>query len=160
MPNPCFAQLSDTSRPLLDKFYRAQGSSMRAAAGARLWVARAPQIIAGLSLSSVAEGNWLTGLFVDPAWRNQAIARRLIEQASAQCQGPIWLFCHPDLLGFYQKLGFSQATALPQALADRLARYSRSKPLMALVCQSPAGSRSGNSTSVKPNLLKSLMRDG
>lgn len=148
MPDPCFAQLPDTLRPLLDKFYRAQGSPMRAAGGARLWVARAPQIIAGLSLSSVADGSWLTGLFVDPEWRGQAVARRLIEQASAACDGPIWLFCHPDLLGFYQTLGFNNVTTLPQPLADRLARYSRSKPLIALVRQSPAGSRSGNSTSV------------
>lgn len=148
MPTPDFIELPAIQRPLLDKFYRTHGSSMRAAGGARLWVACTQGIIAGLSLSAVADGDWLTGLFVDPAWRGQAVARRLIEQAGAQCQGPLWLFCHPDLLGFYQRLGFDNARVLPQALADRLARYSRTKPLLALVRQSPAGSRSGNSTSV------------
>ncbi|MGB5958442.1 GNAT family N-acetyltransferase [Pseudomonas sp.] len=122
---------------------------MRAAGDAELWVARAPGIIAGLSLSAVGDGFWLTGLFVDPQRRSQGVAGRLLEAALAQAGGPTWLFCHPDLVPFYQRLGFDMAGQLPESLASRLQRYQRSKRLVALVRgQSSLGSSPGNSTSV------------
>ena len=105
---------------------------MRAAGDAELWVARAPGIVAGLSLSGVGEGFWLTGLFVDPQQRGQGVAGQLIEAALKQARGPTWLFCHPDLAPFYQRLGFHMAGQLPESLASRLLRYQRSKRLVAL----------------------------
>lgn len=127
-----YSQLDDALRPLLNKFYRAHNSPMRAASEGRLWVARQTQIIAGLSLTAVAQGYWLTGLFVDPALRGQGIAGQLVEQALKPVVEPVWLFCHPDLQGLYEHMGFSTAPMLPQALTDRLARYTRSKPLIAM----------------------------
>ncbi|MGM3218070.1 GNAT family N-acetyltransferase [Pseudomonas sp. PhalM4] len=122
---------------------------MRAASDAQLWVARAPGIIAGLSLSPVGNGYWLTGLFVDPQQRNKGMAGRLIEAALEQANGPTWLFCHPDLVPFYQRLGFHMAGQLPESLASRLLRYQRSKRLVALErAQSSLTSSPGNSTSV------------
>lgn len=122
---------------------------MRAASDAALWVARGPGIIAGLSLSNVGEGLWLTGLFVEPQHRSQGVAGRLVEAALAQADGPTWLFCHPDLALFYQRLGFDQAQQLPEALAGRLQRYQRSKRLVALQRgQSSLTSSPGNNTSV------------
>ena len=122
---------------------------MRAASDAQLWVARAPGIIAGLSLSPVGDGYWLTGLFVDPQQRNKGVAGRLIEAALEQANGPTWLFCHPDLVPFYQRLGFHMAGRLPESLASRLLRYQRSKRLVALErAQSSLTSSPGNSTSV------------
>lgn len=122
---------------------------MRAAGEGQLWVARAPGIIAGLSLSAVGDGCWLTGLFVDPQRRSQGIAGRLVEAALAQAGGPTWLFCHPDLAAFYHRLGFDTARYLPEALAGRLQRYQRSKRLVALQRgQSSLASSPGNSTSV------------
>lgn len=122
---------------------------MRAASDAQLWVARAPGIIAGLSLSPVGDGYWLTGLFVDPQQRNKGMAGRLIEAALEQANGPTWLFCHPDLVAFYQRLGFHMAGQLPESLASRLLRYQRSKRLVALErAQSSLTSSPGNSTSV------------
>lgn len=122
---------------------------MRAASDAQLWVARAPGIIAGLSLSPVGDGYWLTGLFVDPQQRNKGVAGRLIEAALEQANGPTWLFCHPDLVPFYQRLGFHMAGQLPESLASRLLRYQRSKRLVALErAQSSLTSSPGNSTSV------------
>ncbi|NVZ26157.1 GNAT family N-acetyltransferase [Pseudomonas gingeri] len=132
MPTADYAQLPEPLRPLLNKFYRAHNSSMRSAGDGQLWVARCDGIIAGLSLTAVAEGFWLTGLLVDPRWRGQGIAGQLIARARRDAEGPVWLFCHPDLRDFYTRQGFSLATALPQPLAERLARYSRSKPLVAL----------------------------
>ncbi|MDD2068928.1 GNAT family N-acetyltransferase [Pseudomonas sp. GD03651] len=134
---------------MLEHFYRQHGSRMRAASDAELWVARAPGIIAGLSLSAVGEGLWLTGLFVDPQLRGQGVAGRLIDAALQHAGGPTWLFCHPDLAPFYQRLGFHTAGQLPETLASRLQRYQRSKRLVALQRgQSSLTSSPGNSTSV------------
>ncbi|WP_322364877.1 GNAT family N-acetyltransferase [Pseudomonas sp. Teo4] len=106
---------------------------MRAASEGELWVARRNEIIAGLSLSAIENGHWLTGLFVAPEQRNQGVAGQLIEAALAERRGPVWLFCHPDLTPFYQRLAFETAEQLPEALAARLARYQRNKRLVALV---------------------------
>lgn len=117
---------------MLGKFYREHQSSMRAASKGQAWVAKQAEIIGALCLTPVAEGHWLTGLFVAPALRGQAVARGLIEAALQPLGGPVWLFCHPDLLGFYQRSGFETAQRLPQTLGERFMRYSRSKPLIAL----------------------------
>lgn len=145
-----YSLLSAAERPLLNKFYRAQGTAMRASAKGEAWVARAGELVAAVNMSAVPEGFWLTGLLVAPAWRGRRIARQLIEHACAGKPGTVWLFCHPDLLAFYQPLGFSPAGALPLQLNERLARYQRSKSLIALARDqsSLAGSSPGNSTSV------------
>ncbi len=127
-----YCLLPDTCRPLLGKFYREHQSSMRPASKGHIWVAKQGEIVGALCLSPVAEGHWLTGLFVAPAQRGQSVAKRLIKAALLPLSGPVWLFCHPDLLGFYQLTGFETAQRLPQVLGERLMRYSRSKALIAL----------------------------
>lgn len=119
-------------RPLADKFYRAHRSPMRANHDDRVWVAQQQEIVAALCLRPIAGGQWLTGLFVAPPQRRQGVARRLIEQAVAEAEGSIWLFCQPGLGDFYRRQGFMPCSSLPQALAERLARYQRSKALIAL----------------------------
>jgi N-acetylglutamate synthase-like GNAT family acetyltransferase len=104
---------------------------MRASAGAQIWVAEQQEIVAALCLQTVSGGHWLTSLLVAPAQRRQGLAEHLIETALAECGAPVWLFCHPDLSGFYQRQGFTLANDLPPALADRLLRYQRSKRLLA-----------------------------
>lgn len=132
MPRPDYLLLDDSLRPLLNKFYRAHQSPMRAGEG-ELWIAKQDTIIAGLSLTPVAQGHWLTGLFVAPSHRGQGIATTLVARARAQkSPAPLWLFCHPDLQALYARMGFVAEPALPQALADRLARYRRSKNLIAM----------------------------
>lgn len=121
------------TRQLLNKFYREQRSAMRAAGGAIWWVAKAPAIVAGLSLTPVADGHWLTGLLVAEGHRGQGLARGLIEAASGSRSGPVWLFCHPDLQAFYEKLDFAANPPLPVPLAERLMRYQQSKFLIAMV---------------------------
>lgn len=141
--------LGPLERKLLDHFYRQHDSRMRAAGDGQGWVARAGGIVAGMSLSPVAQGHWLTGLFVAPAWRGQQVASQLIEAALQATCGPTWLFCHPDLETFYQRQAFTLTDTLPEALASRLARYQRSKRLVAMVRdQSSRASSPGNSTSV------------
>ncbi|RMS76661.1 Acetyltransferase [Pseudomonas savastanoi] len=61
-----FYPLPDACRPLLGKFYREHQSSMRAASKGQAWVAKQAEIIGALCLTPVAEGHWLTGLFVAP----------------------------------------------------------------------------------------------
>jgi GNAT superfamily N-acetyltransferase len=132
MEVPQLRQLPDQSRPLLNKFYRAHRSHMRAPAGARYWVAQHVEIIAGLCLTGVDGGNWLTAMLVAPSHRNQGLATRLVAQALAACEGPVWLFCEPGLASFYKQLSFSETTALPESLALRLQRYNQHKKLVAL----------------------------
>lgn len=124
--------LAEASRPLLNKFYRQHQSPMRASSAGQLWVVRHAGIVAGMSLTPVAQGHWLTGLFVAPERRGQGLAGQLVKQALKQVEGPVWLFCHPDLETLYQRMNFSSDTRLPQPLAERLARYQRSKPLLAM----------------------------
>ena len=120
-------------RPLVDKFYRQHRSPMRSQSGDECWVAQdGSEIVAALNLRRVADGQWLTGLFVTPALRGQGLASMLTARALQTHPEPIWLFCHPDLLAFYQRLGFSPCHALPAELQQRLLRYQRSKPLIAL----------------------------
>jgi GNAT superfamily N-acetyltransferase len=80
----------------------------------------------------VAGGHWLTGLFVDPRCREQGIAATLIAHAIKHLEEPVWLFCHPDLRGFYERRGFTFDPPLPYAMAERLSRYARSKPMIAM----------------------------
>lgn len=127
-----FTQLDEPLWPLMNKFYRAHQSSMKAVRDAQLWVARRDEIIAALCLRPVSGGHWLTGLFVDPAHRARGVAGRLIAEAVKGVNEPVWLFCHPDLRGFYERRGFSFDPELPYAMAERLSRYSRSKPMIAM----------------------------
>ncbi len=127
-----YSQLDELSWPLMNKFYRQHQSSMKAVREAQLWVARREEIVAALCLRLVSGGYWLTGLFVDPTCREQGIAAQLIAEAVEDVEAPVWLFCHPDLRGFYERRGFTFDPALPQAMAERLSRYARSKPMIAM----------------------------
>lgn len=92
----------------------------------------ANQIVATLSLRPLAGGQWLTGLFVAPALRRQGVAAALLDHSLALHPEPVWLFCHPELRGFYQRLGFEDCQSLPTELAVRLTRYQRNKSLVSL----------------------------
>jgi GNAT superfamily N-acetyltransferase len=132
MPDTHLTRLDEPLWPLMNKFYRAHQSSMRAVRDAQLWVARRDEIVGGLCLRPVAGGHWLTGLFVDPACREQGVAAALITAAVKTCELPVWLFCHPDLRGFYERLGFTFDPPMPYAMVERLGRYARSKPMIAM----------------------------
>lgn len=133
MPDLHFLPLPDMQRPLLEKFYRAHRSPMRARGEPQVWVARQPDIVGALCLTPVAGGHWLTGLFVAPAERGRGVAAGLIAAALTSVEGNLWLFCEPELRGFYQRTGFVEVKDLPQELATRLARYRQTKHLISLV---------------------------
>lgn len=132
MPDTQYTLLDASLWPLMNKFYHSHQSSMKAVREAQLWVARRGDIVAALCLRPVSGGQWLTGLFVDPGCREQGIAAQLIAAAVEDVTEPVWLFCHPDLRGFYERRGFLVDPALPQAMAERLSRYARSKPMIAM----------------------------
>lgn len=132
MPDTQYTLLAEPLWPLMNKFYRAHQSPMKAVREARLWVARRDEIVGALSLRPVAGGHWLTGLFVDPACRGQGIAAALIGQAVHDVEEPVWLYCHPDLRGFYEDCGFNVDPTMPYAMVERLSRYARSKPMIAM----------------------------
>ncbi|HTN30428.1 MAG TPA: GNAT family N-acetyltransferase [Pseudomonas sp.] len=126
--------------PLLDKFYRAQRSHMRVARAQRVWVARrAHELVGGGCLTPVADGHWLTSLLVAAPQRGQGVAGELLSRVRADTPGPIWLFCHPELEGFYRRSGYVPSETLPEELAQRLERYSRTKALMAMVSLGTCG---------------------
>ena len=132
-----YAPLEAPLWPLMNKFYRAHQSSMKAVKDAQLWVARQQDIVAGLCLRPMAQGYWLTGLFVAPALRGQGVAGALVKQAITSCEGTVWLFCDPQLQAFYERLGFSLDVDLPHALHERLVRYQRNKAMIALGSTTP-----------------------
>lgn len=125
--------LAENQHTLLRKFYRSHNNPMRMTQQADAWVVRAPSIIAGVCLSPIVDGYWLTSLFTAPEHRQQGVASFLIRQLQVAYQGSqIWLFCHPDLRDFYSSLGFKQTQDLPESLSDRLARYQQHKSLIAM----------------------------
>lgn len=138
MPEIEYYLLPPVCQPLLDKFYRAHRSPMRTGAGAQPWVARQQEIIGALSLRPVSGGHWLTGLFVAPEVRGQGIAERLITRALQDVAAPVWLFCDPQLLTFYERSGFALTTDLPASLDEKLRRYSRTKDLIGMVRLHPS----------------------
>lgn len=125
----------DLQRPLVDKFYRAHRSSMRGKGEATLWVAKDDEIVGALNLTPIADGHWLTGVFVAPSRRRAGVAGRMINAALGEVEGPVWLFCDPELSGFYQRLGFVATEHLSAELTGRLMRYRQTKTLIALVHQ-------------------------
>jgi GNAT superfamily N-acetyltransferase len=134
---PCMPDLHCRVLPapllaLVDEFYRAHRSPMRVDRRAQIWVGQHTEIVAALCLRPLAQGHWLSGLFVTPSQRRQGLARQLLGQALAQASEPVWLFCDPELHSFYENLGFLPCTSLPTALAERLSRYRRKKKLIAL----------------------------
>ncbi|MCP2069279.1 UNVERIFIED_ORG: GNAT superfamily N-acetyltransferase [Pseudomonas reinekei] len=86
MPDTHYTLLDEPLWPLMNKFYRAHQSSMKAVRDAQLWVARRDGIVAALCLRPVSGGHWLTGLFVDPQCREQGIAAGLIAAAVKDCE--------------------------------------------------------------------------
>lgn len=118
---------------LLNKFYRSHGSRMQISKPAEAWVTRQPAIIAGLCLTPITQGYWLTSLFVAPKYRQCGVAHRLIKHIQATYPAAaIWLFCHPDLITVYQRTNFQETQQLPEALNNRLARYKQHKILIAM----------------------------
>ncbi|QHF46545.1 GNAT family N-acetyltransferase [Pseudomonas sp. S35] len=144
MPELSIDLLAEPLWPLLNKFYRSHNSSMKALKDGRLWVARDGEIVAGLCLTPVVGGQWLTGVFVAPSYRGQGLAARLILQAVTAVEGTVWLLCHPDLERLYQRMGFTQDTLLPQSLSERLVRYKRNKPMIAMGLEPLVRSTSDN----------------
>ncbi|AHY43559.1 NUDIX domain-containing protein [Stutzerimonas decontaminans] len=128
-----YSPLPQALQPLLVRFYRAHNSRNRVRPEATCWVARRGAIVGGLCLTPVADGHFLTGLLVTPAERNCGVGAQLVREVLASCDGPVWLFCKPELLDFYTRLGFVKTDRLPDTLADRLSRYRRSKALIALL---------------------------
>jgi N-acetylglutamate synthase-like GNAT family acetyltransferase len=130
-----YQRLANELLPLANKFYKSQRSNMRVGRSEQVWVAQTTQIIAACCLKPIEHGHWLTALLVASQCRQQGIASGLLLELLQSCAGPVWLFCHPELLAFYQRQGFQPTSKLPAALTERLRRYQQKQPLVALVWQ-------------------------
>lgn len=125
--------LSAEEKPLAEQFYKAHGSRMKIRAHHTPWVVlRGDRLLACLCLQPVAQGHWLTSLFVHPACRRSGLASTLLAAACAAVEGPIWLFCQPQLEILYRQQGFVRSAGLPESLGAKLQRYQRSKDLIAM----------------------------
>ncbi|OYT97544.1 MAG: GNAT family N-acetyltransferase [Pseudomonas sp. PGPPP3] len=134
-----YQRLASELLPLANKFYKSQRSPMRVGRSEEVWVAQQVDIIAACCLKPVADGNWLTALLVAREQRQQGIASQLLSELRAHSQGPIWLFCAPELLDFYRRQGFTPCDDLPAELTERLLRYQRKQPLLALAAPQQCG---------------------
>lgn len=106
---------------------------MRISQPAEAWVIRDPAIIAGLCLTNISDGYWLTGLFVAPEHRQRDLAKSLLKHIqTVYSKTSIWLFCHPELVRFYQQADFQLTEQLPESLKIRLVRYQQHKKLVAM----------------------------
>lgn len=139
MPTVVYQRLACVLLPLATKFYKSQGSNMRVGRSEQVWVARTAEIIAACCLKSQDHGHWLTALLVAEPLRQQGIASALLQSLRRNTSGPIWLFCHPDLIDFYRRQGFQPTSSLPQALTHKLQRYQQKQPLQALVSNPMGG---------------------
>lgn len=128
-------QLPPNQQAQANDFYRRHGSAIKARQAHQVWIAGAPNIAACTCVQPVpgSEGHWLTSLFVDPALRCCGLAGRLLDHVRSNVEGPIWLFCRPELGGLYQRHGYQIAADLPQSLATKLSRYQHDKQLIAMV---------------------------
>lgn len=136
MPTSILCQLLPANEhALANAFYRRHGSSMKVRAMHRIWTAGAPEILACTCLQAVSGsgGHWLTSLFVDPDFRHRGFAGCLLEHVRSRVEGPIWLFCRPELSSLYQRHGYQPSSELPQSLSAKLARYQREKTLIAML---------------------------
>ncbi|TVP92267.1 MAG: N-acetyltransferase [Pseudomonadaceae bacterium] len=129
-------KLPSIEHPLVNRFYKAQGSKMRARGQHQVWVLRDPDICCALCLEPVAEGFWLTSLCTALERRQQGLARQLLQACLTAGNRPVWLFCSPEVAPLYQACGFKFTEQLPHALGQRLQRYQRHKRLLAMQCTS------------------------
>jgi N-acetylglutamate synthase-like GNAT family acetyltransferase len=81
----------------------------------------------------------LASLAVQPGWRGQGVARRLIEHLLAQHPAPLYLTCRSHLQSLYEKFGFQ---AVPQGeLPAYFRRIARLAALFGKGLASPDGLR-------------------
>lgn len=127
-------RLSKDQHMLLRKFYRNHKSSMKITQNSEAWVVRTPAIVAGVCLSPITGGYWLTSLYTAPQYRRLGVASLLIKHLQTTYhESPIWLFCHPNLKNFYHSLNFKETQHLPSFLSQRLTRYQQHKSLLAML---------------------------
>ena len=81
----------------------------------------------------------LASLAVQPAYRGQGVARRLIEHLLARTPSPLYLTCRSTLQPFYEKFGFQVVS--PQELPPYFRRIARLAALFGRGLASPGGLR-------------------
>ncbi|MBJ7552471.1 GNAT family N-acetyltransferase [Marinomonas ostreistagni] len=119
--------------PLVKKFYQAFYPSGKPNKAEPLWVIKeGANILCAVRLKPLDQCLFLTGLVTHPQYRNQGIAGQLLRSISKQlAQQPSYCFNTPELIPFYRRHGFIEATdeaRLPSELRSRLQRYRIKQP--------------------------------
>jgi GNAT superfamily N-acetyltransferase len=81
----------------------------------------------------------LASIVTTPDARGQGLATTLIRELLAGVPGPVYLTCRPELIGFYERLGFTTAdTELPTyfrriAWLNGIAKRVLGRPMVAIL---------------------------
>ncbi len=96
--------------------------------GDRLLVARGgDEVVAAARLCKEEESLVLRGMYVAQECRRQGLGSKLLEVASATIgSSECWCLPHTHLMGFYSQIGFKESEAIPEFLAKRHSRYTKS----------------------------------
>lgn len=136
VPEPCqildnssysFQSIEPARLPLVDRFYRDLGYKIKCAPHERVFVLvnNTGDFIAAARLVPQLSGHyWLRNLLVDPQWRGQGLATRLITECKPHIF-PLGCYCFalPHLTELYRRLDF--AVAPDHCPADILANYQK-----------------------------------
>lgn len=117
--------LDSVQTPLANKFYQAHKVRGRANKQDDIWVIKNANIVALCRVQNRKGNLFLSTLFVDPTYRNQGLANRLISKIRSQYDQVIYTFAYEDLEVFYRKFGFYVSTSLPDELAGMFNAYQQ-----------------------------------
>lgn len=86
-----------------------------------VFIARAGKVLGTLRLKEVAPSAVVIDkMVVDEPRRGEGIGRQLMQAAMNAKGGKLYLYCHEDVRGFYEKFGFEPVApdALPEPVMD------------------------------------------
>lgn len=121
--------------PLVNKFYDKHGARGRANKQDIVWVAYVEfEIIAACRIQCRDGSLFLSTLLVDPHWRKQGVAKKLLLVLLSKQQEAVFTFAYQSLIDFYRSVGFNYVLTLPLPISTLFKVYEQ-RNIVALQCQ-------------------------
>ncbi len=125
MSNLRFTLLEPIKVPLVNKFYDKHGARGRALKADQVWVAyNAYDIIGACRVQNQSGYLFLSTLYIDPQWRGNKVASKLLHTTIAAQQGTVFTFVYQNLIDFYMQNGFNYILTLPNPLRLLFQQYA------------------------------------